>query len=81
MSRATQVAEHKAGGVAFARTHRHQKKPVFKLVGYSERAPSYHLEVCTVGKCRVKRITYCPHQRNDREVHLGLKPICPICDA
>ena len=80
MTRDAQIAEHKAGGIAFARTHRHKSRPVFKRIGYSETAPSYHLEACTVGKCRVTRITYCPHRRGDHEVHLGLRPICPICD-
>jgi len=81
MSRASQIAEHKAQGVAFARTHRHRVPPAFEHVGYSEIAPSYHLEVCTVGKCKVKRITFCPHTRGDREVHLGQVSICPICNA
>jgi len=81
MSRDAQIAEHKAGGIAFARTHRHCKPPVFEHVGYSEIAPSYHLEACKVGKCKVRRITFCPHTRGDREVHLGQVSICPICDA
>ena len=62
------------------KTHRHKSRPVYKLVGCSETAPSYHLEACTVSKCKVKRITFCPHTRGDREVHLGLKPVCSICD-
>ena len=80
MSREVQILAHKAQGIAFARTHRHKSAPVFKLIGYSEIAPSYHVEACTVGKCKVRRITFCPHRRGDREVHLGLRPICPICD-
>lgn len=80
MSSTERIRDKRAPGVAFARTHRHKSAPVFKLIGYSEIAPSYHVEACTVGKCKVKRITFCPHTRGDREVHLGLKPICPICD-
>ena len=67
-------------GQTAPKTHRHKAQPAYSLVGCSETAPSYHLEACTVGKCRVTRITYCPHRRGDREVHLGLRPICPICD-
>lgn len=63
------------------KTHRHKARPAYSLVGYSETAPSYHLEHCTVGKCKVTRTTYCPHRRGDSEVHLGLGTQCPICDA
>lgn len=62
------------------KTHRHAAPPRFEHVGYSDTAPAYHLERCMVGRCKVTRITYCPHRRGDREANFGLKPICSVCD-
>jgi len=66
----------------YRRNHTHRKPACWHQDGYAPNAPSYHIERCvTTKRCKVTRLTLCPHRQPGQPANFGQTDRCPVCDS